>query len=114
MEGGLGVLPRKILKMKKARDISGHFVGQFYSKCRTLDYIAPIYILCRKISKTKKAGEALSVHYVGAILPSVNEEFQRILHPFMLSALFKHNASNVCGYRNHRHLHLKISTCHLS
>ena len=42
-----------------------------------------------KILKTKKADEALSGHFVGAILPSVNEEFQRMLLPFILFALFE-------------------------
>ena len=42
-----------------------------------------------KILKTKKAGDAISGHFVGAILPSVNEEFQRMLLPFILYALFK-------------------------
>ena len=46
-------------------------------------------VLTRKILKTKKAGEAISGHFVGAILPSVNEEFQRMLLPFILYALFK-------------------------
>ena len=31
-------------------------------------------VLPRKILKTKKAGEAIYGHFVGAILPSVNEE----------------------------------------
>ena len=46
-------------------------------------------VLPPKILKTKKAGEAISGHFVGAILPSVNEEFQRMLLPFILYALFK-------------------------
>ena len=46
-------------------------------------------VLPRKILKTKKAGEAISGHFVGAILPSVNEEFQMMLLPFILYALFK-------------------------
>ena len=46
-------------------------------------------VLLQKILKTKKAGEAISGHLVGAILPSVNEEFQRMLLPFILYALFK-------------------------
>ena len=45
--------------------------------------------LPRKILKTKKAGEAISGHFVGANLPSVNEEFQRMLLPFILYALFE-------------------------
>ena len=39
-------------------------------------------VLPRKILKTKKAGEAISGHFVKTILPSVNEQFQRILLPF--------------------------------
>ena len=35
--------------------------------------------------KTKKAGEIISGHFVGAIIPSVNEEFQRMLLPFIFS-----------------------------
>ena len=46
-------------------------------------------VLPRKILKTKKAGEAISGHFVGAILPSVNEVFQKMLLPFILQALFK-------------------------
>ena len=46
-------------------------------------------VLPGKILKTKKAGEAISGHFVGAILPSVSEEFQRMLLPFILYALFK-------------------------
>ena len=46
-------------------------------------------VLPRKILKTKKAGEPVSGHLVGAILPSVNEEFQRMLLPFILYALFE-------------------------
>ena len=41
-------------------------------------------VLPRKLLKTKKAGEAISVHFVRAILPSVNEQFQRILLPFIV------------------------------
>ena len=43
----------------------------------------------RKILKTKKAGEAISGHFVGAILPPVSEEFQKMLLPYILYALFK-------------------------
>ena len=39
--------------------------------------------------ETKKAGEAISGHFVGAILPSVSEEFQGMLLPFILYDLFK-------------------------
>ena len=45
-------------------------------------------VLPRKILKTKKV-KAISGHFVGAILPSVNGEFQRILLPSILYALFK-------------------------
>ena len=45
-------------------------------------------VLPRKILKTKKAGEAISGHFVRTILPSVNERFQRISH--LLYALFKY------------------------
>ena len=38
--------------------------------------------------KTKKAGEAISGHFVGAILPSVKEEFQRVLLPFTLYKIY--------------------------
>ena len=38
-----------------------------------------------KILKTKKAGEAISGH-----LPSVNEQFQRILLPFIECSFFKY------------------------
>ena len=37
--------------------------------------------------KTKKAREAISCHFVGANLPSVSEEFQRMLLPFILSVI---------------------------
>ena len=46
LEGGLGVLPRKILNIKKAR-------------------------------------EAISDHFVRTILPSVNDQFHRILLPLI-------------------------------
>ena len=41
-------------------------------------------ILPRKILKAKKAGEAISGHFVRTILPSVNEHLQRILLPFIV------------------------------
>ena len=34
--------------------------------------------------KTKKAEEAISGHFAGAILPSENEEFQRKMLPFIV------------------------------
>ena len=46
-------------------------------------------VLPRKILKTMKAGEAISGHFVGAILPSESEEFKSMLLPFILYALFK-------------------------
>ena len=49
-----------------------------------IDYLA------KKILKTNKAGEAISGHFLRAMLPSVNEQFQRILLPFILYALFKY------------------------
>ena len=51
--------------------------------------------LPRKILKTKKAGEAIYGHFVRTILPSVNEQFQRILLPFIecscLNIKFRHD-----------------------
>ena len=41
-------------------------------------------VLPRKILKSKKAGEAISGHFVRTILPSVNEQFQRILLQFIV------------------------------
>ena len=43
-----------------------------------------------KILKTNKAGKAVSGHFLWAISPSVNEQFQRILLPSLLYALFKY------------------------
>ena len=40
--------------------------------------------LPRKILKTKKVGEAISGHFVKTILHSVNEQFQRVLLPFIV------------------------------
>ena len=37
-----------------------------------------------------QAGDATCGHFLRAILPSVNEHFQRILLPFILYALFKY------------------------
>ena len=34
--------------------------------------------------KTKKAKEAISGYFAGAILPSENEEFQRTMFPFIV------------------------------
>ena len=44
-----------------------------------------------KILKTKKAGEAISGHFVRTILPSVNEQFQRILLPFIVCSFLNIN-----------------------
>ena len=41
-------------------------------------------VLSRKFLKIKKAGEAISDHFVRTILPSENEQFQRILLPFIV------------------------------
>ena len=41
-------------------------------------------VLPQKILNTKKAGEAISGHFVRTILHSVNEKFQRILLPFIV------------------------------
>ena len=81
-----------------------------------------------KILKPKKSGEAISGHFVGAFLPSVNEEFQRMLpHLYCMLFLNKDNEnyayiciSLVCvqislfRFENPSHLHLKISTFHPS
>ena len=37
-----------------------------------------------KILKTKKAEEAISGHFAGAILPSENEELQKTMLPFIV------------------------------
>ena len=51
--------------------------------------------LPRKFLKTKKAADAISGHFVRTILPSVNEQFQRIMLPFFvcsfLNIKFRHN-----------------------
>ena len=41
-------------------------------------------VLPQKKLKTKKAGEAISGHFVRTILPSVNEQFKRILLTFIV------------------------------
>ena len=48
-------------------------------------------VLPRKILKTKKAGEAISGHFVRTILPSVNEQLQRILLPFIIFSFLNIN-----------------------
>ena len=40
--------------------------------------------------EVNKAGEAISGNFLRAILPLVNNQFQRILLPFILYALFKY------------------------
>ena len=51
-------------------------------------------VIPRKILNTKKAGEAISGQFVKTILPSVNEQFQRTLLPFIacsfLNIKFRH------------------------
>ena len=44
-------------------------------------------VLPQKILKTKKAEEAISGHFAGALLPSQNEEFQRTLLPFIVTCM---------------------------
>ena len=52
-------------------------------------------VLPRKILKTNKAGEAISGHFLRAILPSVNEQFKRILLQFLLYALFRYKDMHI-------------------
>ena len=54
-------------------------------------------VLPRKKLKTKKAGEAISGHFVKTILPSVNEQFQRILLPFIVCS-FLNNIKFIYAY----------------
>ena len=49
-----------------------------------------------KILKTKKAGEAISGHFVRTILPSVNEKFQRILLPFIVCSFLNIKFRQIC------------------
>ena len=53
-------------------------------------------VLPRKILKTKKAEEAISVHVVMKILPSVNEQFQRILLPFIVCSFLNIKFRKIC------------------
>ena len=53
-------------------------------------------VLPRKILKTTKAGEAISGHFVGTILPSVNEQFQRILLPFIVCPFLNIKFRQIC------------------
>ena len=54
-----------------------------------------LWVLKRTVSmvilNTKKAGEAISGHFVRTILPSVNERFQRILLPFVVGSFLNIN-----------------------
>ena len=45
-------------------------------------------VLPPKILKTKKAGEAISGRFVRTVLPSVNEQFLKILLPFIVCPFF--------------------------
>ena len=53
-------------------------------------------VLPRKFLKIKKAGEAISSHFVRTILPSVNEQFQRILLPFTVCSFLKYRLRQIC------------------
>ena len=53
-------------------------------------------VLPRKFLKTKKAGEAISGHFVRTILPSVNEQFQRILLLFIVCSFLNIKLSQIC------------------
>ena len=46
--------------------------------------------------ETKKAGEAISGHFVRTILPSVNEQFQRILLPFIVCSFLNMKLRQIC------------------
>ena len=52
-------------------------------------------VLPRKILKTKNA-EAISGHFVRTILPSVNEQFQRILLPFIVCSFLYTKFRQIC------------------
>ena len=53
-------------------------------------------VLPRKILKTNKSGEAISDHFLRAILPSVNEQFKRILLQFLLYWLLDIKLRKIC------------------
>ena len=57
-------------------------------------------VLPRKILKNNNAREAISGHFLRAILPSVNKQFQKILLPFILYALFK--------YKINKDMHMSV------
>ena len=59
------------------------------SKTKTHIWKGGAGVLPWKILKTKKAEEAISGHFAGAILPSENEQFQRTKLPFIY-ALFEY------------------------
>ena len=45
---------------------------------------------------TKKAREAISGHFVRTILPSVNDQFQRILLPFIVGSFLNIKFRQLC------------------
>ena len=49
-----------------------------------------------EILKTKKAGEAISGHFLRTILPSVNEQFQRILLLFIVCIFLSIKFRQIC------------------
>ena len=53
-------------------------------------------VLPRKSLKTKKAGEAISGNFVRTILLSVNEQFQRILLPFIVCSFLNIKLRQIC------------------
>ena len=85
------------------------------NKSQTLNLEGGLKVFPRKILKTNKAGEAISGHILRAILPSVNEQFERILLSFtcILYAVFKRNAyvciSLVCRYLTTLNIDIKKS-----
>ena len=96
------------MKTKKAGEaISGHFVAGLENCTRPLVFTSAsgcraseiliflekiIFFPCTPIFFCDTGQVPISRYFeacVGAILPSVNEEFQRMLLPFILYALFK-------------------------
>ena len=53
-------------------------------------------VLPQKILKTKKAGEAIAGHFLRTILPSVNEQFQRILLLFIVCIFLSIKFRQIC------------------
>ena len=53
-------------------------------------------VLLRKFLKIKNAGEAISGHFVRTILPSVNEQFQKILLPFIVCSFLNIKFRQIC------------------